>query len=415
MPDHGVDPGRDEDVSPLEHNLLPSFVDQEEARDDDGGADQLTDGPHVADEERRVRIGRARQEIDRQGETVHLGKERDHEAHVRAVGLPGFLDPDRRKGQEKRHEKDIQESNGPAARRNGRARDESEAIVKIRVDAGHDLIELVEPDDDRGNDRREGGNDPNVEGGAWRRRQRRSHGFGGSDSGTDRLALLSRLLEVVLRNWGHRRLQDLRISAFPLREPRDDEEDRAKEDQREPDRLGRDGSTLGRHVQRHDEPLRRAGNHGVCDAQEPREVPQREQIHLVPSREPHAITPRLRSHRAYQYMIPMNANPRMIWPKTLATAQGHGAMSARFLPNGATSTPLRGSTTGPCASVKSPYKIGRPAGIGRVVGAAGMFPTFCTETPTWRWRNVGWIERIINVAVYWVFGTSSNEDAPIHW
>src|SRR5438552_13691030 len=43
-----------------------------------------------------------------------------------------------------------------------------------------------------------------------------------------------------------------------------------------------------------------------------------------------------------------------------------------------------------------------------------MFPTFCTETPTWRWRNVGWIERRTKVASYRAPGTSRNDDEPIH-
>src|SRR2546427_325354 len=84
-------------------------------------------------------------------------------------------------------------------------------------------------------------------------------------------------------------------------------------------------------------------------------------------------------------MIPMNANPIRICPIVLATAQGQGAISWR-LPNGGTVTPWSGSTTAPLASVKSPYNTGPPVGMGRVVGAAGMFPTFWTATPTCRSR-----------------------------
>src|SRR5207249_3783311 len=130
----------------------------------------------------------------------------------------------------------------------------------------------------------------------------------------------------------------------------------------------------------HDEPLRQARNYGTRDAQEPTEEPERKQVHLFAG---HARAPRLLSYLAYHHMIPMNANPIRICPIVLATAQGQGAISWR-LPNGGTVTPWSGSTTAPLASVKSPYNTGPPVGIGRVVGAAGMFPTFCTETPTCR-------------------------------
>src|SRR5437867_2983294 len=99
MPHDRVDPVRDEDVSPLEHNFLPALVDQEEARDDDRGSDQLADAPHIAHEQRGIRCG-AREEIDRQREAVHLGEEGDHEAHVGTVGLPGVLESDRGEGEE---------------------------------------------------------------------------------------------------------------------------------------------------------------------------------------------------------------------------------------------------------------------------------------------------------------------------
>src|SRR6266705_911635 len=125
------------------------------------------------------------------------------------------------------------------------------------------------------------------------------------DPETSRLGLLRRLLEVVLWNRGHRVFEDLRIPALSLREPRDDEQDRPDEEDRKPDELRRDR----RLVQRDDEPLRQARNHGARDAKEPSEEPQREQIHLVPSCELHAFTPRFFSHRAYHHMIPMNANP----------------------------------------------------------------------------------------------------------
>jgi hypothetical protein len=77
-------------------------------------------------------------------------------------------------------------------------------------------------------------------------------------------------------------------------------------------------------------------------------------------------------------------------------------------------TPASGSTTGPFAFVKRPYKVGPPGGIGVTVGAAGMFPTFCTDTPTWRWRKVGWIDRITKVALYRVFEVRAKDDEPIH-
>src|SRR2546427_10030010 len=112
-------------------------------------------------------------------------------------------------------------------------------------------------------------------------------------------------------------------------------------------------------------------------------------------------------------MIPMNANPIRICPIVLATPKGQGAISWR-LPNGGTVTPWSGSTTAPLASVKSPYNTGPPVGIGRVVGPAGMFPTFCTETPTCRRRNAGGIERMTNVALYCAFGILGHDDAPIH-
>ena len=66
--------------------------------------------------------------------------------------------------------------------------------------------------------------------------------------------------------------------------------------------------------------------------------------------------------------------------------------------------------------MNAPYKTGiggfpvTPAGP----GAAGMFPTFCTETPTWRCRKVGWIERRTKVTSYRAPGTSRNDDEPIH-
>src|SRR5438309_4793883 len=200
---------------------------------------------------------------------------------------------------------------------------------------------------------------------------------GGPDSRTSRLGLLRRLLEVVLWNRCHRVFQDFRIPAFPLREPGDDEQDRPDEEDRKPDELCRDR----RLVQRDDEPLRQARDHRARDTQEPSEEPEWNQVHPVVT--VHARAPRFFSYRAYHHMIPMKANPITIWPNRLATAQGHGAISCRF-PNGATLTPWSGSKTGPLASVKSPYKTGPPTGIGRVVGAAGMFPTFCTATPTCR-------------------------------
>jgi len=180
-----ADPVRDEDVSPLEHNFLPALVDQEEARDDDRGSDQLADAPHIAHEQRGIRCG-AREEIDRQREAVHLGEEGDHEAHVGTVGLPGLLESDRGEGEEEADEKDIQKCLGPEARRHGRTRDEWKTTVKIGVDAGRDLVELVQPDDDQGDDRRHRGDDPLVQcrrRSLARRWRRRGHCFRGPDSG----------------------------------------------------------------------------------------------------------------------------------------------------------------------------------------------------------------------------------------
>src|SRR2546422_1929624 len=200
--------------------------------------------------------------------------------------------------------------------------------------------------------------------------------------GKSRLGLLPRLLEVVLRNRRHRRFEDLWIPASPLRKPRDDEQQRPDEEDRKPDDLRLDRRRGGGRspADLHDEPLRQARNHGTRDAQEPTQEPERKQVHLFAG---HARAPRLLSYLAYHHMIPMNANPIRICPIVLATAQGQGAISWR-LPNGGTVTPWSGSTTAPLASVKSPYNTGPPVGIGRVVGAAGMFPTFCTETPTCR-------------------------------
>src|SRR2546427_709111 len=120
---------------------------------------------------------------------------------------------------------------------------------------------------------------------------------------TSRLGLLRRLLEVVLWNRGHRVFQDLRISAFPLREPRDDEQGRPDEEDWKPDELRRDR----RLVQRDDEPLRQARDHRARDAQKPSEEPEWDQVHPVVT--VHARAPRFFSHRAYHHMIPMNANP----------------------------------------------------------------------------------------------------------
>src|SRR2546430_13598333 len=53
---------------------------------------------------------------------------------------------DRGEGEEEADEKDIQKCLGPEARRHGRTRDEWKTTVKIGVDAGRDLVELVQPD-----------------------------------------------------------------------------------------------------------------------------------------------------------------------------------------------------------------------------------------------------------------------------
>src|SRR5256886_17685045 len=70
---------------------------------------------------------------------------------------------DRGEGEEEADEKDIQKCLGPEARRHGRTRDEWKTTVKIGVDAGRDLVELVQPDDDQGDDRRHRGDDPLVQ------------------------------------------------------------------------------------------------------------------------------------------------------------------------------------------------------------------------------------------------------------
>src|SRR5207249_1000878 len=123
--------------------------------------------------------------------------------------------------------------------------------------------------------------------------------------------------------------------------------------------------------------------------------------------------------RPYQYIAPMKTRPITTWAAKPPTAHGQGVSRRKVPENGepAILTPASGSTTGPLAFVKRPYSVG----IGGLpltpltVGAAGMFPTFCTETPTWRWRKVGWMDRTTSVALYWVFGVSANDDEPIHW
>src|SRR2546422_1561485 len=126
---------------------------------------------------------------------------------------------------------------------------------------------------------------------------------GGPDSRKSCLTLLRRIREGVRRDRGHGLLQDFRILALPLREPREDEQDRPDEEDWKPNVLGRDRGL----VQRDDEPLRKARNHRARDAQEPTEEPKWEQVHL--SADFHARAPRFFSHRAYHHMNPMKANP----------------------------------------------------------------------------------------------------------
>jgi len=59
--------------------------------------------------------------------------------------------------------------------------------------------------------------------------------------------------------------------------------------------------------------------------------------------------------------------------------------------------PGGGSTTGPLAFVRDRTRSGLPEESGSR-WRSRMFPTFCTDTPTWRWRKVGWIDRITKVA-----------------
>src|SRR5213079_2623230 len=141
----------------------------------------LSDAPYIPDEQGRGRVCRAGQEVYGERKPVHLGEQGDHEAHVRPVGLPRSLDPERSEGQEEPHEEDIQEGHGPSVAWDGGTHDPRERPEGIRIDARHDLIELVQPDDDEGDDRREGEEDPPVEGptgrSSWCRR-RRCHGLG---------------------------------------------------------------------------------------------------------------------------------------------------------------------------------------------------------------------------------------------
>src|SRR5947208_1655215 len=224
--------------------------------------------------------------------------------------------------------------------------------------------------------------------------------------------------DPLLRNRGHRLLQDFRILASPLREPGDDQQNRPKEEDRKTDELRRDRGALA-VGSLHDEPLGQARNRGPRDTEEPSNVPVREEVHLSPFEVPvHVFAPRLLSRRPYQYIAPMKTRPITTWAAKPPTAHGQGVSRRKVPENGepAILTPASGSTTGPLAFVKRPYSVG----IGGLpltpltVGAAGMFPTFCTETPTWRWRKVGRMDRRTRVALYWVFGVSANDDEPIH-
>src|SRR5438105_5823771 len=247
----------------------------------------------------------------------------------------------------------------------------------------------------------------------------------GADGGVAMVSESGRLLRSPLRAGsgstpepGSSSSQDFRILASPLREPGDDQQNRPNEEDRKTDDLRRDRGAFA-VGSLHDEPLGQARDHGPRDTEEPGNVPVWEEVHLSAFEVPvHVFAPRLLSIRPYQYMTPMKTRPITTWATKPPTAHGQGVSRRKVPENGepAILTPASGSTTGPLAFVKRPYSVG----IGGLpltpltVGAAGMFPTFCTETPTWRWRKVGWMDRTTSVALYWVFGVSANDDEPIH-
>src|SRR5437899_9823918 len=235
-------------------------------------------------------------------------------------------------------------------------------------------------------------------------------------SESDDGSALFRLVQVVLRNRRDRFFQDIRVLASPLREPCDDQQERPDEEDRKSDDLRRDRVALPVRGL-HDEPLRQARDRRPGDAEQPPDEAERQDAHLPFRAQVHTRAPFFCSQRPYQNMIPMNTRPITTWATNPPTAHGHGVSRRNVPENGdpAIVTPWSGSTTGPFASVNVPYRFGPPAGIGLTVGAAGMFPTFWTDTPTWRCRKVGWSDRTTKVASYLAPGISWNDDAPIHW
>src|SRR5207247_10511060 len=94
MAHHGVNAIRDEDRPPFEDDLLPARVDEQDARDDEGGTNQLADAPYIRDEQGRGRVCRGGQEVDAERKTVDLAEQEDQQPQVPAVGLPRTLAPD---------------------------------------------------------------------------------------------------------------------------------------------------------------------------------------------------------------------------------------------------------------------------------------------------------------------------------
>src|SRR5437899_9116982 len=117
MPNNGVNPLRDEDRSPLEDDLLPALVDEDEADNHEGGTDQLTVCEHVTDELGLDGIAHARQEVNGERKAVHLGKQGNHEGDVGAVGLPLILGTHRRKEHEECDKEDIEKCDEPKVSR----------------------------------------------------------------------------------------------------------------------------------------------------------------------------------------------------------------------------------------------------------------------------------------------------------
>src|SRR5256712_11972255 len=296
-----------------------------------------------------------------------------------------ILGTHRRKEHEECDKEDIEKCDEPKVPREGSPGDFREgAEPHVHGDAGDDLIERGQSDDDQAYDSRKREDDPLVRGPAvhpLRGGRRRGHCLGRPDSSGTLLGLL----KVVLGNRRHRLLQDLWILPTPLREPRDDEQDGTDEEDREPDDFRGDRGALTVRSP-YDEPLGKACDRRSGNAEKPPEIPQWDEAHLALLGQAHVFAPRRVSQRAYHHMKPMKAKPSTTWPTKPATAHGHG-VSRRNLPEKGEFpqvTPPSGPTTGPLASVKTPYNVGPPGGIELTVGAAGMFPTFCTETPTWR-------------------------------